>query len=202
MKRVGIILVGIILWTGISAQVQTDSTNVAVNDSIIEKYASTGENVRDAILLQKLNPDQLLEIEKQRLDNERHRDSNEIPVPMWALVLISTAPFIMVVFIIFFTSRTKKEREKARYDLYLKSIEMGQSIPEKIFEEPEKKDSSRLQSGLVWLGVGMALVIVGISTNNDGLLFGLIPGFVGLGILIAYLIEKPKNNPNSPGINE
>ena len=93
MKRVGIILVGIILWTGISAQVQTDSTNVAVNDSIIEKYASTGENVRDAILLQKLNPDQLLEIEKQRLDNERHRDSNEIPMPMWALVLISTAPF-------------------------------------------------------------------------------------------------------------
>lgn len=194
MKRFGFFLVGIILWTGISAQVQTDTTNVAVSDSIIEKYASAGENVREAILLQKLNSDQLMEIEKQRLENERHRQSNEIPMPMWTLVLIATAPFVMVVFIVFFATRAKKEREKARYDLYLKSIEMGQPLPEKIFEEPEKKES-RLQSGLVWLGVGLALVIAGIATNKNtpGLLLGLIPGFVGVGILIAYFIEKPKN---------
>ena len=139
MKRFGFLLVGMILWIGASAQVQADTTQVTIPDSVIEKYAATSQNTREAILLQKLNPDQLLEIEKQRLDNERRRESNEIPMPMWALVLISTAPFVMVVFIVFFTSRAKKEREKARYDLYLKSIEMGQPLPEKIFEEPEKK---------------------------------------------------------------
>ena len=201
MKRFGFLLAGIILWIGASAQVQADTTQVTIPDSVIEKYAATSENTREAILLQKLNPDQLLEIEKQRLDNERRRESNEIPMPMWALVLISTAPFVMVVFIVFFTSRAKKEREKARYDLYLKSIEMGQPLPEKIFEEPEKK-VSRLQNGLVWLGIGLALVIVGITTRNDGLLFGMVPGFIGLGILIAYLIEKPKDNSGSSAINE
>ena len=50
MKRVGIILVGIILWTGISAQVQTDSTNVAVNDSIIEIYY--GDKLENTIKLE------------------------------------------------------------------------------------------------------------------------------------------------------
>ena len=82
MKRFGFLLVGIILWIGASAQVQADTTQVTIPDSVIEKYAATSENTREAILLQKLNPDQLLEIEKQRLDNERRRESNEIPMPM------------------------------------------------------------------------------------------------------------------------
>ncbi len=201
MKRIGFLFLGIILWAGISAQVQSDTTNVAVNDSIIEKYVSGSEDVRNAIILQKLNSQQILEIEKQRLDNERRRESNEIPMPMWALVLISTAPFIMVVLIVFFTSKTKKEREKARYDLYLKSIEMGQPLPEKFFDEP-RKNESRLQNGLVWLGIGLALVIVGIVIHNNILFFGLIPGFIGLGILVAYLIEKPKDNSGSSPVNE
>ena len=75
MKRFGFLLVGIILWIGASAQVQADTTQVTIPDSVIEKYAATSENTREAILLQKLNPDQLLEIEKQRLDNERRRES-------------------------------------------------------------------------------------------------------------------------------
>ena len=184
MKRIGFLFLGIILWAGISAQVQSDTTNVAVNDSIIEKYVSGSEDVRDAIILQKLNSQQILEIEKQRLDNERRRESNEIPMPMWALVLISTAPFIMVVLIVFFTSKTKKEREKARYDLYLKSIEMGQPLPEKFFDEP-RKNESRLQNGLVWLGIGLALVIVGIVIHNNILFFGLIPIFLKVSLRIS-----------------
>ena len=75
MKRFGFLLVGMILWIGASAQVQADTTQVTIPDSVIEKYAATSENTREAILLQKLNPDQLLEIEKQRLDNERRRES-------------------------------------------------------------------------------------------------------------------------------
>ena len=50
MKRFGFLLVGMILWIGASAQVQADTTQVTIPDSVIEKYAATGENTREAIL--------------------------------------------------------------------------------------------------------------------------------------------------------
>jgi len=41
-------------------------------------------------------------------------------------------------------------------------------------------------------------------TGNDSLYFGLIPAFAGLGILIAYFVEKPKTDTtnNTPTVNE
>ena len=205
MKRFGIILLGLVLWAGMSAQSQQQSavvdstaTTNMVSDSIANVYMHENLDPREAILLQKLTSEQIMSLEKQRLEQKRY---NDMPLPSWAIVLIFIAPFLMVVFIVFFSAKSRKEREKVRHDVYIKSLELGQPLPEKFFEEPVKK-KSQLQSGLVWLGVGVALALVGIFTGNKSLLYGLIPAFVGLGILIAYLIEKPKNSSDSGSINE
>ena len=206
MKRFGIILLGILLWAGISAQsnlqnavVDSSATINIANDSIANLYMNENLDPKEAILLQKLTPEQIMTLEKQRLEQQRYSD---MPLPAWAIVLICIAPFLMVVFIVFFSAKSRKEQEKVRHDVYLKSLELGQPLPDKFFDKPKEQKSSQLQTGLVWLGVGVALAIVGVVTGNQELLFGLIPGFVGLGILIAYFIEKPKNNSDSESINE
>lgn len=132
-----------------SAQVQADTTQVTIPDSVIEKYAATSENTREAILLQKLNPDQLLEIENNDWTTKDARESNEAKNNVGTVAHIHCT-FCNGGFIVFFTSRAKKEREKARYDLYLKSIEMGQPLPEKIFEEPEKGIKTAKRTGMAW----------------------------------------------------
>lgn len=202
MKRFGIILLGIILWAGAFAQnqQQTVKTDTALatsvsGDSLKSLYMNKDLDPKEAILLQKLTPQQILELEKQRVEQKKF---NDMPLPPWAIVLICIAPFIMVILIVFFSVKARKEREKSRHDLYLKSMELGQPLPEKFFEEPEKK-SSNLKKGVIWLAVGLAVVLGFLIINEtDGLFLGIIPAFVGAAYLIVYFIE----DRNKKGLNE
>lgn len=205
MKKLGFILITIMLFTGANAQVQPnerlEDTTAAVtisNDSLVKLFMNGDLDAKEALLLNKLNPEQLLQLEKQRIEQEKFDD---MPLPAWAIVLITTAPFLMVILIVFFSIKAKKEREKARYDLYLKSMEAGQPLPEKIFEEPVKKVSN-LQRGAIWLAVGLGVVIFGLFENESSLMgLGAIPAFVGAAYLLVYFIEK-RNSNDTPAVNE
>lgn len=203
MKRLGFLFLGVLMLAGsLAAQDQTkqDTAQVVVNDSIEQLYMSNDLDAREAILLKKLDAKQLMELESMRLANQ---GKNDMPFSGLGLVLIFLAPFIMVSLIVYFSSRESAVKDKRRYDISMKALELGQPLPESFFDEPKKR-TSRLQSGLVWLGVGLALTLVGVFTHNDTLYFGLIPAFAGMGILIAYFVEKPKNGyvNNTPNVNE
>ena len=77
--------------------------------------------------------------------------------------LIVTSPFIMVVLIVFWRSLSK-EREKARYDLYLKSVESGHPYQKRFLKS--RKETSKLQQGAVWLAVGWVLLFSAISKTT------------------------------------
>ena len=201
MKRFGVFLAGVLMLAlSLTAQNQTkpDTAKAVVKDSIEQLYMNENLDAREAILLKKLDAKQLMDLESMRLSQE---SKNEMPFSGLGLVLICLAPFIMVILIVYFSSKESAKKDQRRYDISMKALELGQPLPQSFFDEPKKR-SSQLQNGLVWLGIGLALVIVGITTRNDGLLFGMVPGFIGLGILIAYLIEKPKDNSGSSAINE
>ena len=201
MKRFGVFLAGVLMLAlSLTAQTQTkpDTAKADVKDSIEQLYMNENLDAREAILLKKLDAKQLMDLESMRLSQE---SKNEMPFSGLGLVLICLAPFIMVILIVYFSSKESAKKDQRRYDISMKALELGQPLPQSFFDEPKKR-SSQLQNGLVWLGIGLALVIVGITTRNDGLLFGMVPGFIGLGILIAYLIEKPKDNSGSSAINE
>ena len=197
MKRLGFFLAGLMMITFINAQTAVDTLSAPAIDTL-ENYEQTPEKTREQALLSRLNPEQLFQLEQRRIEQEQFED---MPLPAWAIVLICIAPFLMVVLIVFFSSKARKEREKARYDLYLKSIEAGQPLPEKIFETPERKGSN-LQKGAIWLAVGLGVFIFGTFKGDNTLMgLGAIPAFVGAAFLLVYFIEK-KNNNDSPAVNE
>ena len=178
------------LALSLTAQNQTkpDTAKAVVKDSIEQLYMNENLDAREAILLKKLDAKQLMDLESMRLSQE---SKNEMPFSGLGLVLICLAPFIMVILIVYFSSKESAKKERRRYDISMKALELGQPLPQSFFDEPKKR-SSQLQNGLVWLGVGLAIVLVGVFTHNHSLYFGLIPAFAGLGILIAYFVEKPK----------
>lgn len=206
MKRLVVFLFGLGLLSGISAQQpDNDTLRSKTADSTMQIYQKENLTSREAILLEKLSSDQLLELEQQRLNNERElqklnnekeRQDNSLPLPPFSIVLITLAPFIMVVLIVFFSVRAKNRKEQLRYDLYIKSLESGQPLPDKLFEK-SKEQTPRLQRALVWLGVGIGLVLMAFIMDKKTLYAGIIPAFVGLGILTSYLIEKPKKDNTS-----
>ena len=191
MKRFGVFLAGVLMLAlSLTAQNQTkpDTAKAVVKDSIEQLYMNENLDAREAILLKKLDAKQLMDLESMRLSQE---SKNEMPFSGLGLVLICLAPFIMVILIVYFSSKESAKKDQLRYDISMKALELGQPLPQSFFDEPKKR-SSQLQNGLVWLGVGLAIVLVGVFTHNHSLYFGLIPAFAGLGILIAYFVEKPK----------
>lgn len=155
---------------------------------------------KDSILFARLSPEQLMEIKRQELELESQKieanSREDMPLNGLGIVMIVMLPFLFVITIVTINVRRKNAESKRKYELYMKSLEMGQTIPEHFFDEPQTSKASNLKRGIISLMVGIAFglyVIIEKNTDLPFLMAALIPGFVGLGYLLVHFIEKPKN---------
>lgn len=199
MKQIGLLLLALTLVVG--AHAAEKSVNIdSLKREIINNSKELQEQRKDSLMLSKLSPDQLLELKQQELEvrkKEIEKDSRqEMPFSSFQLLLIVVLPFVFVTLIIYLTSMSKKEEAKRRYDLYTKSLEMGQSVPDHFFDEPKKTNPvSDLKKGILWLVVGIAILIsFVVMDHKNGLIIGIVPTFVGIGYLLVHYLEKPKTN--------
>lgn len=103
-------------------------------------------------------------------------------------------PFLTAVAIILIIYLTKIHREKSRNQLIEKAIENGKEISPEIFKNNDRprRPSDPLTGALVSIGTGIGL-FGAFYFFFDGFkfaAFGFIPLFIGLGQLVAYLINK------------
>lgn len=159
------------------------------------------EAQKDSIYLEKLTSDQLLELKKMEMEVEKERiearSKEDMPLNGLGIVAIVMAPFLFVIAIILISNRAKQNESKRRYEIYMKSIEMGQPVPAHFFDEPDKKSkTSNLKRGIILLMVGLAFgayVIIDRNTSLPFLLASLIPGLVGIGYILVHKLEKPQS---------
>jgi hypothetical protein len=107
-------------------------------------------------------------------------------------ILALAIPIVAIV-----TGHRRSIREmEARHAERLAAIEKGLPVPPDPVKPP-RKPSSPLLHGLVWLGVGIAVVFCGLDDALDRL--GWIPAAVGAAYLIYYIVEslKPRSDPAS-----
>lgn len=202
MKRIGLVALFILSMTMMYTRaINTDSLRNALKEEIATNNKDLRQQQKDSLMLTKLSGEQLMELKKQEIELERKRIENDaesdMPLGAAGVVIICMLPFVMVIGIILINARARSAESKRRYDIYMKSLEMGQAVPEHFFEEPERKKnpSSNLKRGVICMAVGLALVVAFLVRRNDGLLIGgIIPAFIGAGYLLVHYLEKPKNN--------
>jgi hypothetical protein len=204
MKRLGLFLLALTLFVGANAASPTAIHKDSVKEVRIIHTNKDENSAKDSMLMQKLSSDQLMELEKDRLSVERQKieadNGNQLPMGPFAIFMICLLPFLFVAVIIIINVRSKNAESKRRYDLYSKSLEMGQTVPEHFFDEPKKDASTNLKKGILWFVVGLALVISFIVMHQkDAMIVGIVPTFVGVGYLLVHFLEKPKTD--STGIN-
>jgi hypothetical protein len=184
MKKLGFLL----LFAFLTA-VSINAVQMAPTDSVT-KSADSSVQTSDynALLMQKLSPEQLYELEKSRSAGDR----DEPKLTSAGIVLISLMPFLTAILIVFFVIRNKRMKELRMIQLYEKALEAGKDLPDSFFRRPEEEPKSHLLKGLIWIGSGLGISIGGLylmgATSPWG--FGLIPAFIGLAYLISYFVEK------------
>lgn len=200
MKKIGLFLLAMLLFVGVQAKEQ----KIIRKDSIV-KIMTTGDSdlrasVKDSMLMAKLSPDQLMQLENEKINLERERidnqNRNNMPLNGFGIVMICLMPFLFVSLLIVVVTKAKNTESQRKYDLYTKSLEMGQTVPEHFFDEPKKANpSSNLKKGILWFAVGFAVLIYFIIIKqNEALILGIVPTFVGLGYLIVHFLDKPKTD--------
>lgn len=203
MKRVGLFFMALTLFVGAFAAengVNMDSLKGELRNEIVQTDAQLRQSQKDSILLSKLSPNQLIDLRKQELEVEKQRVENEgrnqMPFNGFQLFMICLLPFLFVTSIIYIFTKEKKEESKRRYDLYTKSLEMGQTVPDHFFDAPKKnKQTSNLSRGIICLAVGLALIIYFVIVDKYfALVGGIIPAFLGVGYLLVHVLEKPKTD--------
>jgi len=199
MKKLGLLLLAVLLFTGM--QVTATEVNVdSLKHEIIKHSKEIREQQKDSIMLSKLSPNQLMEIKKQEMEIKKQEAENEgrsdMPFNGFELFLICMLPFLFVSVIVFLNVRAKNAESKRRYELYQKSLEIGQAVPEHFFDEPKKiNPSSNLKRGILCLAVGVALLIYYVIVHNNFVLIGgIIPAFVGIGYMLVHYLDKPKTD--------
>ena len=200
MKRLGLLLLlAMTLFVGVNEAKPAINIDSLKNE-IVKNSKEIFEQKKDSITFSKLSPNQILElkkgeqeVQKKQIENEGR---NEMPFNGFELFMICLLPFLFVAVIIGLNVRAKNAESKRRYDLYSKSLEMGQTVPEHFFDEPKKANpSSNLKKGILWAAVGLALLIYFIIEHkNNGLILGIVPTFIGIGYLLVHYLDKPKTD--------
>jgi Domain of unknown function (DUF6249) len=170
----------------------------SLKQAIISTSKEIQEQKKDSAMFSKLSPNQILELKKGEQEVQKQQivkeGRNENPFNGFELVLICLLPFLFVATIIYMKVKAQKEESKRRYELYSKSLEMGQTVPEHFFDEPKKNNpTSNLKRGILWLVVGLGLLIsFTVMQQRNALIVGIVPTFVGIGYLLVHFLEKPK----------
>ena len=199
MKRIGLFLLALTLFVGANAVKPTVIQKDSVKEVRIIHTEKDGNSAKDSMMMQKLSSDQIMKLEQERLDLERQKidanNGNHLPLGGFAIFMICMLPFLFVGIIIALNVRSKNAESKRRYELYSKSLENGQTVPEHFFDEPSKSASSNLKKGILWLVVGVGLLISFIAMGQrDALIVGIVPAFVGIGYLLVHFLDKPKTD--------
>lgn len=198
MKPIGLLLLAFALTFGTAMPASAINVD-SLRREIIKNNKEIQQQKKDSLMLSKLSAEQLLELKRDEMEIERQRIENagrsDMPFDGFQLFMIVMLPFLFVIVIIFLNLRARNTESKRRYDLYVKSIEMGQPVPEDFFNEPNKNSASSLKKGILWFAVGLGLLIFFlIDKEKDGMIFGIVPTFVGIGYLLVHYLDKPKTD--------
>jgi hypothetical protein len=125
----------------------------------------------------------------------------------FAGIAMSIGVVWIVFFFIYKTNRSRHETIQAMVD-------KGMEIPPELLLVHRRRRSaepvSDLRKGLIWLalGLGIGIMIFGISGNSRHLYFGLLPCFIGGGYLILAKLDvrgskqNKVNNLETPRLEE
>ena len=199
MKRIGLFLLALTMFVGAYAANSTINVD-SLKDEIIKSSKEIQEQKKDSISFSKLSADQILELKRGEQDIKRQEIANEgrtdMPLNGFGIVIICLLPFLFAAVIIITGVRAKNAESKRRYDLYTKSLEMGQTVPEHFFDEPKKVNpASNMKRGILWLAVGLAVIVSFIVMRKDnGFILGIVPAFIGAGYLLVHFLDKPKKD--------
>src|SRR5438876_5955047 len=115
-------------------------------------------------------------------------------VAITSLLVTFGLPLLIVAIVLFY----KHRKLRITHDTIVRLAEKGIPVPPELLEPPRQR-SSGLRGGLVLIALGAGLSIFFLQNERGGpWSIGLIPGLMGVALLIAWAIESRAQDKSGP----
>lgn len=134
-------------------------------------------------ILEKLSPEQIVELEKARRQQSQFLDA-----------IVPLGCFAMILGIVALVLRKRLQQTRLLHETIRAMIDKGQPIPPELLQPPApRRPRSDLRRGLVFLGIGIGLTVWLALEGGTKWPLGLIPLLMGIAFLVTWKVERPKN---------
>ncbi len=106
-------------------------------------------------------------------------------VAVTAIIFGTFIPLAAMVLIVFFIMRYFTQKKKMFFDTVNNAVNHGINLPDSFFQS-QKTAGNKLQSGLVWIGWGVAILAFRFFISPTGYIFL----FIGFSRLAVYVVEN------------
>jgi Domain of unknown function (DUF6249) len=114
--------------------------------------------------------------------------ANEAVVAVFGMMVSFGLPVVLVAVILYY----KHRKLRLTHETIARLAEKGLPVPPELLETPRRQDAG-LRGGLVLLALGIALAFFFLEVGAPWSI-GLIPGLMGVALLIAWAIERRKES--------
>lgn len=114
--------------------------------------------------------------------------ANEAVVAVFGMMVSFGLPVVLVAVILYY----KHRKLRLTHETIARLAEKGLPVPPELLEPPKRADAG-LRRGLVLLALGIALAFFFLEVGGPWSI-GLIPGLMGVALLIAWSIERRKES--------
>ena len=117
--------------------------------------------------------------------------SNETLVAIVGMIVTFGLPVLLVALILWF----KHRKLRMTHETIARLAEKGLPVPPELLTPPAGRSSVALRGGLVLLALGIALTTFFLEVRGPWSI-GLIPGLMGLALVVAWAIERREEKAN------
>jgi len=118
--------------------------------------------------------------------------SNETVVAITGVLVVFGLPLLLVAIVLLY----KHRRMRITHETIVRLAEKGIPVPPELLDPPRQRTSG-LRGGLVLIALGAGLSIFFMERGGPWSI-GLIPGLMGVALLIAWAIESKTRNESGP----
>jgi hypothetical protein len=110
-------------------------------------------------------------------------------IPLLGMLVTFGLPLLLVAVILYY----KHRKNSLTHETIAKLAEKGLPVPPELLTPPPPRGEPNLQAGLVLVGLGLGLGIFFMEVGAPWSI-GLIPGLMGVAILIGWRIERSRRS--------
>lgn len=176
-------ILNIVLIAILALLPQTSTATNPSSDSV-PTYTSTDTHTSEKIAENDKNTITITPMETSSpMNRNLYVKKNILPI------LALTIPFLTAIAIVWIILYYRRERERDKYHILEKAIEHDRQLPAAFYHSVQKPIVQKIQSGICWIGVGIAFIIFFICIDESVWSIGIIPVFIGLAQIAMFIVQ-------------